>query len=121
VSDHSFFPARLIDAFSSISHATKQSKTDILGHIDSVYSKHTLARYVDDGGKYCLLAGAGERLFFPWLHATQYHTRDGLPTGHLSCSTYENQDTLHHFRYVRSPASCYSQATCKYAVNICHS
>lgn len=61
MSNHAFFPPKLIDTFCRISHATNQSKTDILQYIDSSYCKKTLARYVDDGGKYCLLAGAGER------------------------------------------------------------
>ncbi|KAF8881508.1 hypothetical protein CPB84DRAFT_1751168 [Gymnopilus junonius] len=42
-----------------IAHYMGEHKTDVLKHLVTGYSESTLARYIDDGGKFCLLAGAG--------------------------------------------------------------
>ena len=52
------------DLFVSIALRTGHSKTAVLRTMSSKYCVDTLARYVDDGGKYCLLAGAGKCCLF---------------------------------------------------------
>ena len=49
----------------SIAHCTGEHKTDILRRVVTGHSESSLARYIDDGGKYCLLASAGRSAIQP--------------------------------------------------------
>ncbi|KAF8870024.1 hypothetical protein CPB84DRAFT_1855840 [Gymnopilus junonius] len=72
-----------------IAHYMGEHKTDVLKHLVTGYSESTLARYIDDGGKFCLLAGAGSVYLLVILAAAGMKTK-------IRCIAMDMILRLHH-------------------------
>ncbi|KAF8899533.1 hypothetical protein CPB84DRAFT_1747880 [Gymnopilus junonius] len=72
-----------------IAHYMGEHKTDVLKHLVTGYSESTLARYIDDGGKFCLLAGAGSVYLLVILAAAGMKTK-------IRCIAMDMILCLHH-------------------------